>query len=307
MGGMEPGADVRQSLKDGDLAKALEQAKTLVRKDPASAKPRILLFQLFAICGDWDRSLNQLAVAGDMTAETALMVGTYREALPCEPLRARIFAGRETPIVLGKPENWIALLIEALRLDGLGKTEEAAALRVKALDEAPATAGTIDGTSFSWIADGDQRLGPVLEAVVKDRYCWIPLHRIRSIDVEPPTDLRDLVWTAVTLTLANGGEIVALVPTRYPGSAESADPLLRLARRTDWVETPGGLYTGLGQRMLATDAGEHALMDVRRIDLAVDLAIDLPIDRAIGSDATGPMAAEDGGDAMADMPEDHHG
>ncbi len=289
MGGMELGADVRQSLKGGDLAKALEQAKTLVRKDPASAKPRILLFQLFAICGDWDRALNQLAVAGDMAADTASMVATYREMLPCEPLRARIFAGRETPVVVGTPEGWIALLIEALRLDGLGKAEEAAALRVKALEDAPATTGTIDGVPFSWIADGDQRLGPVLEAVVNGRYGWIPLYRIRSIEVAPPTDLRDLVWTAVTLTFANGGEVVGLVPTRYPGSAESGDPLLRLARRTDWVETPGGLYTGLGQRMLVTDAGEHALMDIRRIDLDV------------------AEPAGDGGDAAAGMAETHHG
>lgn len=266
---MEIGADVRQSLKGGDLAAAVEQAKRLVRNDPASVKPRILLFQLFSLLGDWERALTQLNVVGELAADTVPMVCTYRGMLTGEPLRARVFAGNETPIVLGQPENWLALLIEALRLDGLGEASAAAGLRAKAFDEAPATSGTVDGTAFGWIADGDQRLGPVLEAVVNGRYCWIPLHRIRTIEVEPPSDLRDLVWMSVTLTFANGGQVMGLVPARYPGTPETGDPQLRLGRRTDWEESPAGLLTGLGQRMLVTDVGEHALMDVRRIDLEV--------------------------------------
>jgi len=271
---MDIGAGVRQSLKQGDLAAAFEQAKTLVRNDPASAKPRILLFQILSVLGDWDRALTQLNVVGDLSAEALSMVVAYREALRCEALRTRIFAGRETPVVFGRPEHWIALLIEALRLDGLGRSDEAAALRAEAFDAAPATAGTVDGTPFAWIADGDQRLGPLLEAVVNGRYCWIPMHRLRSVAVEAPADLRDVVWTTAALTFTNGGVVVALVPTRYPGTAESGDALLRLARRTEWVERPGGLLAGLGQRMLVTDAGEHALMDVRLIELDPAVADD---------------------------------
>ena len=42
---------------------------------------------------------------------------------------------------------------------------------------------------------------------------------------------------------------------------------IRLARRTEWIEQPGGVYFGLGQRVLATDRGEKALMDLREIVL----------------------------------------
>lgn len=264
---MEIGADVRQSLKEGDLAAALEHAKTLVRNNPAGAKPRILLFQLLSICGEWDRALTQLNVVGELAADALPMVATYCEMLPCEMLRARIFAGRETPVVFGQPETWVAQLIEALRQDAAGNGEEAARLRAAAFEGAPATSGTIDGAPFAWIADGDQRLGPVLEAVINGRYCWVPMHRIQSIAVEEPADLRDLVWSAATLTFSNGGQSMAMVPTRYPGTAECADPQLRLARRTNWDERPNGLVIGLGQRMLVTNAGEYALMDTRRIEL----------------------------------------
>ena len=40
-----------------------------------------------------------------------------------------------------------------------------------------------------------------------------------------------------------------------------------MARGTEWTESPGGTYLGLGQRLLATDEGEYALMDIRQIKL----------------------------------------
>jgi type VI secretion system protein ImpE len=94
------------------------------------------------------------------------------------------------------------------------------------------------------------------------------MHRLRSIAIEPPADLRDVVWTPAELTLANGGQTVGLIPTRYAGSETSADPAVRLARKTVWLDQGDELFFGQGQRMLATDAGEHPLMAVRQIDFA---------------------------------------
>jgi type VI secretion system protein ImpE len=65
---------------------------------------------------------------------------------------------------------------------------------------------------------------------------------------------------------------VGLISTRYPGSETSGDDGIRLARKTDWVEHAAQVFAGLGQRMLATDAGEYALMDLRRIDLEAVVA-----------------------------------
>jgi type VI secretion system protein ImpE len=127
--------------------------------------------------------------------------------------------------------------------------------------------GRIGEEAFAWLADADPRLGPVLEAVVDGRYWWVPLAHVARLTTEPPADLRDIVWMPAHFQWANGGESVGLVPTRYPGSAESADAAIRLARRTEWVETAPGLQVGLGQRMLATDAGDHPLMEVREVRL----------------------------------------
>jgi len=253
--------------REGDPEASLRQLQEQVRKEPANASYRVFLFQLLALTGQWERALNQLTVAGELDAANLAMVQTYREALHCEVLRGEIFAGHRSPLIFGQPDPWFALLIEAQRLVAQGVGEQAKDVRERALADAPGTPGTIDGTPFEWIMDGDSRLGPVLEAIVNGRYYWIPFQRIHMIRLEKPEDLRDLVWTPAYFTWANGGESVGLIPTRYPGSEAAPDPELRLGRRTDWLAQPGETYFGQGQRMFYTDGGEYPLMDVRNIVL----------------------------------------
>jgi len=271
-----------ETLRDGKVDEALAELQQKVRSAPADPKLRIFLFQLLCVQGQWDRALTQLNVAGEMDASATTMMQMYREAIRCEVLRGEVFAGKRTPMIFGEPENWIALVIQALKLTAEGQHAAAAQLREEALEAAPATAGKIvvrskPGTSeedpidptqpFEWLADADSRIGPLLEAVVNGRYYWIPFHRIRRIEFDPPADLRDVVWTPASFTWANGGEMVGLIPTRYPGSHASADPLVRLARKTDWLPAGENAYLGQGQRMLATDAGEYAILDIHQIML----------------------------------------
>ena len=257
-----------ESVRAGRLDEALADLQAQVRKQPADPRLRIFLFQLLCVLGQWERALNQLKVAAEMDPNSATMMATYKEVLRCEMLRAEVFAGKQSPLLFGKPDEWMALLLEALRLTGQGKFEEAAPLRERAFDAAPTTPGSVDGQAFEWIGDADLRIGPMLEAIVNGRYYWIPFNRLSEINIEKPVDLRDVAWMPVTLTLANGGETVALVPTRYPGTEAAGNPALAMARGTEWIEKPGGTQVGLGQRLLATDQGEYALMDVRVIALS---------------------------------------
>lgn len=256
-----------QYVREGRFREGLEALEEQVRNDPASAKLRVFLFQLLAVVGEWDRALTQLQVARDLDPGTLAMMHAYREALRCEVLRHKVFEGVRAPMVLGEPDPWVARLLEALKLIAAGEYARSQQLREEAFAAAPATPGAMDGQRFEWIADADTRLGPVLEALVNGQYYWIPFHRIRAIHIEKPADLRDLVWMPAHFTWANGGESVGLIPTRYPGSQDSDDPLIQTARKTQWVDHPGGVTLGEGQRVLSTDAGDHPLMDIRLISL----------------------------------------
>ena len=252
-------------LKAADPVAALKALSDEVRAKPADSKHRVFMAQLLCVLGQWERALNQLTVAAELDALAVPMKQVYGEAVRCEGLRAEVFAGKRTPMVFGQPDEWLALLIESLLRQGRGEDGMAEDLRQRAFEAAPAIGGTIDGAPFEWLADADMRLGPVLEAFVNGKYYWIPYARLAHIKIEPPEDLRDCVWMPAHLQFENGGETLALIPTRYEGSENSADGELQLARKTEWRELRPEVWIGSGQRVLGSDAGEYAIMDVREI------------------------------------------
>ncbi|MFC3653427.1 type VI secretion system accessory protein TagJ [Dyella humi] len=252
-------------LKEGRLDEALQGLTAQVRGNPADAKARVFLFQLLSVLGQWERAQTQLKVSGELDAGNALMVGAYSRALQGELERNAVMSGVRAPTVIGEPAQWLALLLQSLKLMGEGRYTQAQPLREQAFEQADAVSGRIDGEPFEWIADADPRFGPCLEIVVNGGYSWVPFSRIRELKFEPPTDLRDKVWTPVQVTWSNGGEAIGFVPCRYPGSERAQDSEVVLARKTEWVDMGDDCYVGSGQRMLATDAGEYPLLDIRII------------------------------------------
>jgi type VI secretion system protein ImpE len=252
----------------GSLADELARVQKDVRGAPGDDKLRTYLFQLLVLQGKWQRALEQLQMCAQLSAKALPMAQMYREAIRCELYRAEVFAGKRAPQVLGEPPEWIGPLIEALQRLAKGDAKGAQGLREAAFEAAPASAGSIDDHAFEWIADADSRLGPVCEAMVNGQYYWVPFYRIRTLRIEPPADLRDLVWLSAHLTLANGGEHIALLPARYSGSEAADNDALKLGRRTEWTDAGGEAFVGLGQKMIATDAGEYAMLDVRQVDIA---------------------------------------
>jgi len=259
------GVDFQRLIKEGNLDECLVELTAEVKKNPADVRQRIFLFQLLSVLGQWERALTQLNVAAEMDASSLLMGAMYRPALAGEAYRAEVYFGQRDPVIFGDPEDWMSWLVGANRLQGEGESEAAAELRGKAFEAAPAVAGSIDGKPFEWIADADVHFGPFIEAIIQNNHYWVPYCRIRQIEIEPPMDLRDMVWAPAQFVWTNGGEVFGLIPVRYPGSHESPDPAIRLARKTEWSEIHEGVYRGLGQRLLATNEGDVGLLEARHI------------------------------------------
>ena len=256
-----------QTLKDGDPHAALARLQEDVRASPSDAKLRVFLFQLLCVVGQWDRALNQLKVASELDALALPMAQMYGEAVRCEIIRDEVFDGKKSPMVLGQPEQWLALLIESRLRAGRGEGAQSEELRLRAFEEAPTSSGSLDGTPFAWIADADSRLGPVVEAIINGRYYWVPFSRLREVTLEAPEDLRDLVWMPAHFQFENGGESLALIPARYPGSQGAADGSIALSRKTTWDPIAEDAYRGLGQRVIATDAGETPFLEIRALTI----------------------------------------
>lgn len=277
-----------QFLKSGDLSKALTSLQDEVRNNPSEPKHRIFLFQLYSLIGESGRALNQLNVLRDLSKDAMPLVQTYQEALQCDSLREDVYDGKRTPLVFGQPEDWIAMMVNALSMaDNIAAASE---LRGLALEQATAVpgkltfypSGSTNSTdagepdtrerqeSFEWLADADSRLGPIFEAILNGKFYWVPMARVKSVTLERVTDLRDLVWLPAKFEWTNGGEAVAFIPTRYPKSSRSNDDAVRLARTTHWTELDESTYVGTGLRILATDQGEYPLTSIARIDFQTE-------------------------------------
>lgn len=259
-----------EHLAGGDPDLALAALQDRIRANAADPKLRIFLFQLLCVQGDWKRAITQLKLCAELAPSALPMAQTYREAIICEVYREKVFAGEKAPLIFGEPEEWVALLIEALKHLAAGRVDQAATLREQAFDVAPACAGTLNGSPFDWIADADMRLGPVIEAVVNGRYFWIPFASVRTLDFDPPVDLRDLVWTPATISLRNGGSVVALLPTRYAGTAAQGTKAEKLSRATSWTDAGGETFVGRGQRLWTTDKADVPLMEARNLTILPD-------------------------------------
>lgn len=257
--------EAKEHLQAGRLREALASLQGAVRKNPADVALHIFLFELHSILGEWEKALRHLQIISDLDSNSLLLAQGFRPAIQCEVLRTEVFTGKRTPLIFGEPEPWISWLVQANHLLATGQIEASQELRKKALDQAPATPGEINGESFAWIADADSRLGPVLEVILEGKYYWVPFARISSIELESPKNLRDLIWIGAQFTWSNGGNATGLIPVRYTETERSEDSTLRLARKTEWVQKGEDLFVGIGQRMLATDQSEYPLLESRQL------------------------------------------
>jgi type VI secretion system protein ImpE len=255
-------------LNGKTLDEAVAKLEQEIKKEPAVVEKRFFLFQLMAVLGRWERALQQLQTCVKLGKALAATAHVYGDLVRTETMRAKVFAGEVTPRFLQEPSAWCAGVVQALALQAQNRIDEADQARSAAFDQVPECSGTLntpDGQhNFAWLVDADSRLGPILEVILNGQYMWLAMDQVKSIEVAPPHDLRDLVWTIAEITLKEGDTVSAFIPTRYPQS-ETADDATRLARTTTWREVGATATIGLGQRIWMTDAQDVALFDCRKI------------------------------------------
>jgi type VI secretion system protein ImpE len=251
--------NAEQLFKAGDITGARAALAAELKRSPQDARARQFFWQLLAIVGDLEKADAQLKALGGVQASAMMLGSVYMQAINAERLRSRTFAGEIAPKSLVGIEPWVQGLLDALAATIKG-APGAGARHDAALAEAPASAGSIEGEAFEWIADADSRFGPMLEVIIGADYGFIPfvaMNRIRAAEV---ADLRDTVWRPAEISLKSGQSSMVFIPARYPGTTESGDSALILGRRTDWTEIDG-IEIGIGQRLLATDASDVGVLE----------------------------------------------
>jgi type VI secretion system protein ImpE len=229
--------NARELYQAGRLTEAIEALTAEVRSNPTDGQRRTFLFELLCFAGAFDRAGKQLDVLGQAGQEAAMGMLLYRAALHAEQIRQEMFATNQLPF--------------------------------STRDPAPVT-GTLNGSPFTSLEDGDPRIGARLEVFAAGEYLWLPFEHIASIRIDPPKRLRDLVWTPAIVRPGpgfKGGELgEVLLPVLGPGTWKHEDEEVRLGRVTEWLELPDGRAAPVGQKLLQVDHEEFPLLEVRELE-----------------------------------------
>jgi type VI secretion system protein ImpE len=255
----------RDLIKAGRLSEARAQLTREVKSSPADLGKRTLLFQVLSFCGEWGKAeqhLDAIAVQ-DSSKETGVQV--YKNLLQAEKERQGISKLNRRPSFLPETPPYVERYFSAWKKVLEKKVEEAEALLLSLKAQLPAVSGTVDGMSFAGFKDTDSFFSPFLEAIVHERYIWVPLAAIRELSISSPKTLFDLLWVPALVTTWEGLRVSCYLPVLYPDSSLHEDEKVKLGRMTDWISLGGPFSKGLGQHVYQVGEEEKSLLEMREV------------------------------------------
>lgn len=264
---------VSELLSAAQLGDAVAAQSAAVRARPGDVDARVELMVLLCFAGELDRAAAQLDTLALQSPELAVGTAHYRALLGAEAERRAVHERDGAPLLPPDCPAHVEARLAALRALRAGDAAAAGEALAQAMDAAPALEGKLDGESFDALGDRDDVLGPVLEVYAGGRYLWLPLERVRRLELTAPRRQIDLLWPAATLADTSGAEANVHLPALYSGSHAAADGRLQLGRMTDWRDERGVAFRGVGQKLFCARRGERereiGLLELRTLELAL--------------------------------------
>ena len=250
-------------IKAGRLSEARKQLVEDVKSSPADLGKRTLLFQVLTFCGEWDkaeRHLDAIAVQ-DSNRETGVQV--YKNLIHAEKQRLEVSRLNGRSSCMPETPPYLEMYYAAWQKVVEKKIDEANELFEQVFAQRPMISGTVNGRKFTGFKDTDTFLSLFLEAIVYERYVWIPFESIRELSITPPSTLFDLLWTMARITTWEGLTTKCYLPVLYPESFLHEDDRVKLGRMTDWTPLGGAFSKGMGQHVFQTGDEEMAILEIR--------------------------------------------
>ena len=263
--------DLLRHLREGSLEAAATELASKIKAEPMRLEHRYGLACILALRGEFDRAETHLETIGAQDAGTLPGVQLYRSLLRCEKERSRVWKGVGVPRVAEGSDAFVraraTLPAASAKLDQV--TLQAV---FGELDSEPGVLARVDGAETAVLRDSDDFLGPVLEVFASDAYLWQPMRGLRSLRIQAPTTLVDLIWARAELVTTTGQSASVHMPVLYAGSASSKDALVRTGQKTEWTAVGELGCRAFGGRVLVHGDRELGILEVREIEFAASSA-----------------------------------
>jgi len=254
-------------FSDSALSEKIIQQVENVKHQPGDVAARELLFKLYCIDAGWKKALRQLDILMGLSPAWRTQGELYKHLVMGELLREHVLMGKRQPATFsGEIPDWMLTLQQANRHYYQGDIQVGSQLREQALIQSPVRSGYSEHSgAFSWLADGDDRLGPICEVMCAGGYRWLPFADITRLTLSSPKQLTDLLWLPCELECQQGNW-KGYLPARYPPLPECEDAC-KLGFKTQWQDIAENYFIGVGQKMLITGDGSYPLNEMGNITL----------------------------------------
>jgi len=226
-------------FKAGKLDEAIAALGEELRGNPTDSKKRTFLFELLCFAGNYDRAGKQLDVLGQSGPQSEMGAVLYRALLQSTRTRQEVYKDRKPPAS------------KASAKDG-------------------AEGGLLNGTAFETLEDADPRIGANLEVFSAGSYFLLPFSFLKSVEIQPPRRLRDLLWIPAIIRTTKDYDEKELgesfIPALTPFSASHPSETVRLGRETVWETSEDGESYPVGQKLWVVDGEELPILEVRRLE-----------------------------------------
>jgi type VI secretion system protein ImpE len=260
-----PCESITALLAHARLGEAVAAARTRVKSRPLDPTARILLADLLCLQGAIEAADAQLQIAAQLASTEAVGIARLRGLLRAEAARRAWFKQGAVPKFLDEPTPRQQ---QALRLAvawHAGDADTAAGQLAKLEHSQIACHGTCDGAPFDDFRDADDLMQDNIEALgTNGWYYWLVPQGLASLTFTPPRHPRDLIWRRARAVFRSGEQAELHLPAQY--CTDAADDDHRLARRTDWMISLGGVTLGRGQRVFVVGGEPRAVMEIGMIN-----------------------------------------
>lgn len=255
--------DSKDLIKAGRLSDARKQLTEEVKAKPGDSGRRTLLFQVLAFYGEWDKAERHLDAIGTQDVAADVAVQVYKNLIHAERERTEVCKLKRRPSFLPETPSYLEMYYAAQTKIGEKNIDEAKLLLDQVEAQRPVISGTMNGKSFTGFKDTDTFLSLFLEAIVHERYVWIPFEAIRELVVSAPKTLFDLLWITARITTWDGLTMNCYLPVLYPNSFLHEDDRIKLGRMTDWISLGGQFTKSIGQHVFQVGEDDMSILEIR--------------------------------------------
>lgn len=251
----------------GDLSGAIAAITEEVKKTPTDTSKRGFLCELLCFNGDLERADQQLDTIGKQDPQAVLGLALFRQLIRAEQARQQFYSDGRVPEFLGEATPALRLHLEASIAYREGNLAEAARLLNEAEEARPKISGTCDGAPIADLRDLDDRTSSFFEVLTSTgKYYWVPMERVKAVEVKKPERPRDLLWLQASMAVADGPEGDVYLPTIYAGTHADPDEKARLGRVTDWKGGDGAPVTGIGLRTFLVGDDARTILELGELE-----------------------------------------